>query len=91
MEQNGDEPYTETDEVRAGSTPHIVRWVLLFGTLLAIILLSATWMIGAATVNEDEDRYQEIISDDDQVVTERADPQGAKQPRATVPPTPAAT
>lgn len=59
MEQRNGELHAETDEARAGSTPNIVRWVLLVGLLLAIILLSATWMIGAASVDE-QDRHQNV-------------------------------
>lgn len=36
-----------TDEARAGETPHIVRYVLGISLLLAIVLLSAAWMVGA--------------------------------------------
>ena len=31
------EPHIQTDEARAGSTPHIVRYVLVISILLAII------------------------------------------------------
>ena len=47
MERLGDEVHVETDEVRGGSTPHIVRWVLGISLFLAIVLLSAAWMTGA--------------------------------------------
>ncbi len=48
MERQGDEVHIETDEARSGSTPHIVRYVLIIGLLLAIAALSAIWIIGAA-------------------------------------------
>jgi hypothetical protein len=51
MEQHGDELHAETDGARAGSTPHIVRWVLLIGLLLAIVLLSITWITGALSMS----------------------------------------
>jgi len=50
MEQHGDELHAETDGARAGSTPNIVRWVLLIGLLLAILFLSATWITGAISM-----------------------------------------
>ena len=37
----------QTDEARGGSTPHIVRYVLGFSLLIAIILLSLVWIIPA--------------------------------------------
>lgn len=50
MEQQGDELHAETDNARAGSTPNIVRWVLIIGLLLAIVLLSITWITGALSM-----------------------------------------
>jgi len=47
MERQGDEVHLDTDEARAGSTPHIVRYVLFFSTLLAIVALSIIWITGA--------------------------------------------
>lgn len=49
MERRGDEVHIDTDEARGASTPHIVRYVLLFSTLLAIIALSIVWITGALT------------------------------------------
>jgi hypothetical protein len=48
MERRGDEVHVETTEASGGSKEGVVRWVLIIGTLLAIILLSAIWMTGAA-------------------------------------------
>ena len=47
MERHGDEIHVATDEARGGSTPHIVRWVLGISLILAIVLLSMTWITGA--------------------------------------------
>ena len=47
MRQDGDEIHVDMDEARAGSTPHVTRWVLAFGLLGAIVLLTAIWVIGA--------------------------------------------
>ena len=47
MPTEGEQVHIDTDEARAGSTPHITRWVLTFGLLGAIVLLTAIWVIGA--------------------------------------------
>jgi hypothetical protein len=52
MERQGDEVHIETDEARGGSTPNIVRWILIVGITAAIVLLSATWIIGALNMDE---------------------------------------
>ena len=44
MQKFGDEVHIETDEARGGSTPHIVRYVLLISLFLAIL---AIWITGA--------------------------------------------
>ena len=41
------EVHLDSDEARAGSTPHVVRYVLAFGLLLAIAGLSLAWIIPA--------------------------------------------
>jgi cytoskeletal protein RodZ len=55
MHTEGEEIHAEGDEARAGSTPNIVRWILAISLLAAILLLSAIWIFGAATT-DDEDR-----------------------------------
>lgn len=52
MERQGDEVHVDTDEARGGSAPNIVRWILIVGLILAIGLLSATWIIGALGMDE---------------------------------------
>jgi len=47
MRQDGDQIRVEGDEARAGSTPNVTRWVLAFGLIGAIVLLTAIWVIGA--------------------------------------------
>jgi hypothetical protein len=47
MQQDGDRVQMGVDEARAGSTPNVTRWVLTFGLLGAIVLLTAIWVIGA--------------------------------------------
>jgi hypothetical protein len=47
MEQQGREIHVETDAARGGETPHIVRWVLGISLAMAIIAMSAVWLIPA--------------------------------------------
>ncbi|GGC31719.1 hypothetical protein GCM10011371_18970 [Novosphingobium marinum] len=49
MERKGDEVHVSEDEARSGSTPHIVRYVLIISLVLAILALSAIWITGALT------------------------------------------
>jgi hypothetical protein len=51
MERQGNEVHIETDEVRGGSTPHIVRYVLAISLVLAIAALSLIWITGALNSN----------------------------------------
>ncbi len=48
---------THLDETRAsgGSKEGVVRWVLVIGTLLAIVLLTIIWMTGALTQGDQEE------------------------------------
>ncbi len=50
MRKIGDEIHLETDEARAGETPHIVRYVLAISLILAIVALSAIWITGALSL-----------------------------------------
>jgi hypothetical protein len=49
MERQGDEVHIETDEARGGSTPHIVRYVLVISLVLAVAALSLIWITGAVS------------------------------------------
>ncbi len=49
MEREGDEVHVDTDEARGGSTPHVVRWVLAISLTLAVIAMSAVWIVPAIT------------------------------------------
>ena len=49
MRRQGDEIHIKTDDARGGSTPSVVRYVLLIGLVLAIVALSAVWITGAMT------------------------------------------
>ena len=54
MQDQDGEIHVETDEARGGSTPNIVRWILLIGLFAAIALLSIIWITGAATQSDEE-------------------------------------
>ena len=49
MERQGDEVHIETNEARGGSTPLIVRYVLVISLLLAIAAMTLIWVMGAAS------------------------------------------
>lgn len=46
MENDGDPVVIETNKVRAGSTPHVVRYILVVSLALAIIGMGLIWWIG---------------------------------------------
>lgn len=46
MERQGDEVHIETDEARGGSTPHIVRYVLVISLLLVIAAFAIASLVG---------------------------------------------
>lgn len=52
MERQGDEVHVTTDEARGGSTPHIVRYVLMISLSLAILAMSIIWITGALTTGK---------------------------------------
>jgi hypothetical protein len=93
MERRGDEVHVESTEASGGSKEGVVRWVLIIGTLLAIVLLSAIWMTGAAfqgDVEEEATVSGKISADSeaegdstDSIVSDNADEMAA-------PPDPAA-
>lgn len=47
MQRLGDEIHLEDDEARGGQTLHIMRYVLAISLTLAVITMSAIWIIGA--------------------------------------------
>lgn len=47
--RDNDEVHISTEEARSGSTPHIVRYVLVISLFLAIAALSIIWITGALT------------------------------------------
>lgn len=55
MEQRGEEIHTSETEASGGSKEGVVRWVLIIGTLLAIVALTLVWMGGAANQEDGAD------------------------------------
>ena len=49
MKRNGDQVELTTEEASGGTSPHIVRYILLISLTLAIVALSAIWITGALT------------------------------------------
>lgn len=47
MYRSGDEVHLDDDEARGGSTPHIVRYVLMISLALAILAMSSVWIVRA--------------------------------------------
>ncbi|CDO35752.1 MULTISPECIES: hypothetical protein [Novosphingobium] len=54
MQRIGDEVHLDTEEARGGSTPHIVRYVLLASLALAILAMSAIWITRAVSERPDQ-------------------------------------
>lgn len=44
MYRSGDEVHLDDDEARGGSTPHIVRYVLITSLVLAVLAMSTVWV-----------------------------------------------
>ena len=78
MRNEGGEFHSETDEARAGSTPHVVRWILGISLAAAIILLSAIWIFGAMTQGdiEEEANVSQMMRDAQEAENERSDIDG---------------
>ena len=55
MQRHGDEVDVTTDEARAGSTPHIVRYVLLISLFLAAAAMTIAWVTGALSSDQARD------------------------------------
>jgi hypothetical protein len=74
------------DEARAGSTPNIVRWVLIISLLAAIVLLTAIWVIGAWSSDQDNQtvdaqvRAAQDSGQTDSIVSDNADRMDATRP-----------
>lgn len=52
MHKDGESVHLSEEEASGGSKDGVVRWVLIIGTLLAIIALSTIWITGALTSDD---------------------------------------
>ena len=86
MHKEGEEIHIDETEASGGSKEGVVRWVLAGGLLLAVILLSITWIIPAMTTGDVEEEgtvsgqisSEESAGDDtDSIVTDLGDDQVA--------------
>lgn len=50
MKRIGEEVHLDTDEARAGETNHYVRYVLAISLALAVIAMSAVWIVKAKSL-----------------------------------------
>ena len=86
MHKDGEEIHIDETEASGGSKEGVVRWVLAGGLLLAVILLSITWIIPAMTTGDVEEEgtvsgqissMEDGSSDTDSIVTDLGDDQVA--------------
>ncbi len=61
MHKDGESVHLSEEEASGGSKDGVVRWVLVIGTLLAIVALSTIWITGAVT-NSDPDADNANVS-----------------------------
>ncbi len=60
MDQRGDEIHTSSTEATGASREGVVRWVLIIGLLLVVVLLSVIWMGGAAMQGDGADSHPNV-------------------------------
>lgn len=86
MHKEGEEVHIDETEASGGSKEGVVRWVLAGGLLLAIILLSITWIIPALSTGDVEEEgtvsgqissMEDDGDDTDSIVTDLGDDQTA--------------
>ena len=86
MHKEGKEIHVDETEASGGSKEGVVRWVLAGGLLLAVILLSITWIIPALTTGDVEEEgtvsgqissMEDDGDDTDSIVTDLGDDQVA--------------
>ncbi|MXO66959.1 hypothetical protein [Altericroceibacterium endophyticum] len=64
METEDNKVHMETDQARSGSTPHIVRWILVISIVLAAGLLSIIWITGAVDHDESEEEVSATVQNE---------------------------
>ena len=81
MHKEGEEIHIDTTEASGGSKEGVVRYILLIGTVLAIVALTIVWTTGAFTQDETESEIsvsnkianQEDGDSTDSIVSDNAD------------------
>jgi len=67
MDQRGDEIHSSTTEASGGSREGVVRWVLVIGLLLVVVLFAVIVMIGTGSQDNGDDSHfnknNEILHD----------------------------
>ena len=88
MHKEGEEIHVSETEASGGSKEGVVRWVLLGGLVLAIVLLSITWIVPAmmqgdveeeATVSGEIRSMEDEGDGTDSIVTDIGDDQTTQQ------------
>jgi len=88
VHKEGEEIHIDETEASGGSKEGVVRWVLAGGLLLAVILLSITWIIPAMTTGDVEEEgtvsgqissMEDGSSDTDSIVTDLGDDEATTQ------------
>lgn len=89
MRQDGNEIHVDAEEARGASTPNVTRWVLSISLLAVIILLSAIWIIGAWSSDDNTQTVDAQIraaedngsgGHNDSIVSDHADQMNATTP-----------
>lgn len=89
MQSQGDEIHADVEEARAASTPNVVRWVLTLSLVAAIVLLTAIWVIGAWSSDQNNQTVSAQVraqqkaggsGPNDSIVSDRADQMKAAKP-----------
>jgi hypothetical protein len=69
MDQRGDEVHTSATEATGASREGVVRWVLIIGLLLVVVLFAVIVMVGAGSQDNGDDSHwnknREILHDRD--------------------------
>jgi len=78
MRNDSGEVHSKTDEARAGSTPHVVRWVLGIGLVSVIIAFTVIVLIGSASQGdiEEEANVSQMVRDTQAAENDRSDIDG---------------
>ena len=71
MHKEGDEIHVTDTEASGGSKDGVVRWVLLGGLVLAVILMSIVWIVPAMTQGDVEE--EATVSGEIQSMEEEGD------------------